>query len=420
MIFLYNERVKKNIVIIGAGFGGTTAAIALARGIGIYQDEYEIILIDRHRHQLYTPALYEIAAIPASRAPQDLLKSSILIPFADIVEKRAMRIVTDEFVGIKTDEKKIRLAQAGELPYEFLIFALGSETSYFDIPGLAEHSFPLKTFDDAQRLRAALEKIAGERSRARVIVGGAGASGVEVAAEFVNFFCAVQEDNGARKPVCNGEITLVEAGPDILPGFDAWTVRRAKKRLQELGIAVRAGCRIMSVAQNEIRYKDGAASEYDILVWTGGVKGPAILADSGMPLSDKDALLTDEYLCAAGGGNFIFAVGDNAAAANPHAGRMVIWNVPAAEAEARIAAHNILAAIRGQERRKFVPQKKYPFVLALGRKYAIADLSWMRTAGFPGWCLKQLIELRYLLSILRFKKALAIWRLGIKTYGSND
>lgn len=411
---------KKNIAVIGAGFGGATAAITLTQGIGGYRDEYDILLIDRHRHQLYTPALYEIAAIPAARAPHDMLKSSILIPLADITGPRAITLITDECVGIQPSRKKILLKQTGELPYEFLILALGSETNHFDIPGLAEHGFPLKTFDDARRLRAALEKIATEKPRARIIVGGAGASGVEVAAEFVNFFCAMREDNGTKKPVCNAQITLVDAGPDILPGFDARTVRRAKERLLQLGIAVRTGCKILSVAENEITYQGAAASGYDILVWTGGVKGPVALERAELALSDRGAIVTDQYLRAAGGDNFIFAAGDNAAVRDPKTGGMIVWNVPAAQDEGRIAAYNVLAAIRKRKQQKFIPQKKYPTVLALGRKYAIADISRMHIAGFLGWCVKQAAELRYLLFILPARRALAVWRLGIKIYAAND
>jgi len=411
---------KKNIVIIGAGFGGATAALTIARDISKYADQYEILLIDRHHHQLYTPALYEIASIPASRAPENILKSSILISLDKIAARRPIRLVTDIFIGLRTSEKNILLEQAGRLPYEFVIFALGSETNYFNIPGLAEHSFPLKTYEDATRLRSAMEALTARKPFPRVVVGGGGASGVEIAAEFVNFFCAMNKDHGAKNPVCTGQITLVEAGTEILAGFDPRVITRAKKRLEKLGIAVRTGCRIQSVNESEISYQDNTMQPYDILVWTGGVKGPTVLEATGLPLSDKGALLTDERLIVANSSDSIFAIGDNAGILNPKTDRMVVWNVPAAQAEARTAARNVIAAIRGEKKERFIARKKYPFVLALGRKYAIADLGWIQPAGLAGWCLKQLIELRYLLFILPIAKAIPIWRMGIKMYTSND
>ena len=99
---------------------------------------------------------------------------------------------------------------------------------------------------------------------------------------------------------------------------------------------------------------------------------------------------------------------------------MVVWNVPAARHEARTVAENILAAVRDKKMRRFTARKKYPFVLALGSKYAIADTTLIKCAGLPGWCIKQLAELHYLLFILPWKKALRIWRLGIRMYSSND
>ncbi len=412
--------VKKNIMILGAGFGGVTAALTIARGLGRHADEYEIVLVDRHHHQLYTPALYEIASIPAERASEDILKKSILIPTRDILAGTPVTFLSDEFTEIRKEEKKIILKGRGELSYAFLVFALGSETNYFGIEGLHEHSFALKTCDDALMLRNAIERLAAGKTLARVVVGGAGSSGVEIAAEFVNFFCALERGNAAKKLICTAQITLVEAGPEILPGFDSWTIARARNRLEKLGIAIRTGSRIQSVTRTEIIYQDATREAYDILVWTGGVKGPTILASTGMPLSDHGAFLTDEYLGVNGAKDAIFAIGDNAAVQNPATGRTVVWNVPAAEAEGKTAAKNILALIRGGSKEKFVSQKKYPFVLALGKKYAIADLGPLRTAGFFGWCVKQLVELRYLLRILPLAKAFGIWRLGIKAYTSND
>lgn len=411
---------KKNIVILGAGFGGITAALTIARDLGRYKDQYEIILIDRQHHHLYTPALYEIAAIPAEQASTEILKQSILIPLEDITAGYPITLIADEFIGFRPEEKKITLQRAGDLVYAFLVFALGSETNYFGIPGLAEHSFPLKTCDDALRLRAVLENIIKRRTSAEIVVGGGGSSGVEVAAEFINFFCAIREGipDGAR--VCATRLTLVEAGPDILPGLDPWIVSGAKKRLQKLGITIRIGSRIQSITGKEIIYQDDTNSTYDILVWTGGVKGPAALARTSLPLSDKGTLPTDEYLQVAGGENAVFAVGDNAAVADRTSGRLVVWNVPAAQHEARAAAQNILALIRGGKKEKFIARKKYPFLLALGKKYAIADLGRIRSAGFWGWCVKQMAELRYLLFILPPGKAIRIWRLGMKMYMSND
>lgn len=411
---------KKNIVILGAGFGGITAALSLAKKKEVLGDDYEIILIDRHHHQLYTPALYEIASIPQENITDIALKTSVLIPLADIAAKKQITVLTDEIIGLAPEKQEVLLKNNGTFPYAFCVVALGSETNYFGIPGLKERSFPLKTFNDAVRLRNAIEELVKKNDGMKIVVGGAGASGVELAAEFVNFICDIKEKVLNGKKVCNVEFLLVEASPDILPGFDEKTVQKTKRRLARLGVRIKTSTAINAVEEKEIIFKNGERESYDILCWTGGVAGPAILSQFGLPLSPKNTLEIDDTLRVKRTNGSLFAIGDNASFTNPKTGKPLVWNVPVAEAEGRLAARNILRAIRSEPLKKFVPLKQYPFILAVGKKYAIADLVIIRIAGFFGWFLKQLAELRYLLFILPFKKAIATWLRGEKYFISND
>ncbi|MDO8600640.1 MAG: NAD(P)/FAD-dependent oxidoreductase [bacterium] len=411
---------KKNIVIVGAGFGGITVALKLARNMGGLLSDYQIILIDRHHHQLYTPALYEIASIPNENITDVALKTSILIPIADIVAGKPITALTDEIVGLAADTKKVLLKKSGALPYEFLIIALGSETNYFNIPGLTEHSLPLKNFDDALRLRNTIEEKVKKDGHIKIVVGGAGSSGVELIAEFVNFVCAIKEKVLGGKQICNAEFLLVEGTPEILPGFDAWTIKKTKRRLARLGIRIKTSAAISAVEEREIIFKNGERESYDILCWTGGVRGPAIFSQFGFPLSQKGGLEIEETLHIKGADRSLFAIGDNASFINPKTGKPLVWNVPIAEAEGRVVAQNIIRTIRNEPLRRFVPLKKYPFILAVGKKYAIADLLIIRICGFWGWFLKQLVELRYLLFILPIKKAIRTWLRGEKYFMSND
>lgn len=412
------NEMKKNIVILGAGFGGITAALSLAKKKRALGAEYNIILVDLHRHQLYTPALYEIASIPRENVSDTSLKSAILIPIADIVGKKPIQFVCDDVISLDRESKKIILKN-GALPYAFLVSALGSETNYFNIPGLKEESFPLKTFDDAMRLRNVIEDWVRKKDTIKIVVGGAGASGVELIAEFVNFVCDIQKiiDQNSH---CKIELLLIEASSDILAGFDEWAVSKTKNRLASLGVRLKTGNRIVSVGKQELNFADGSKESFDILIWAGGVQGPAALGQFGLPLSKKGSLVIDEYLRAGNPEDHIFAIGDNSSIINPKTGKPLIWNVPVAETEGRLVAKNITRAIQGKPLKKFVPLKKYPFILAVGKKYAIADLVIIRIAGRLGWCLKQLVELRYLLHILPIKKVIVTWLRGETYFMSND
>lgn len=412
------QNARKHIVVVGAGFGGLRTTLTLARRIP-HGTEYEIILIDRHRHHLYTPALYEVAAVPREYLNDESLISSILIPIPEIIRGLPIRFISDEIMGHDASDRSLILRANGKLSYEYLVLALGSETNYFNVPGLQNVSLPLKTCDDAALLRNKIETVLKEKSSLQIVVGGAGASGVELIAELVNFICALKEKIVAMPHVCDVTFFLAEASPEILPGFDPQIVIRARKRLQSLGIVIKTGSAITRADKQTVFFADGTAQKFDILIWTGGVKGTAALAALHLPLSPKGTLVVGSDLRVAGHEK-IFAVGDNAWLENPETRKPLPWNVPVAEDEGRYAARSILNAIRGVPSRPFEPRKRYPFILAVGGKYALADLVFLRMEGMAGWYIKQLIELRYLCFVLPWPRAFMLWRKNVTLYSSND
>lgn len=411
------ESNKKNIVVAGAGFGGITAALKISEWIKKFP-EFNLILLNKRNHHLYTPALYEIAAIPSSRFSLSNLKLAAMVPIPSIVSGKPIDFICDEVIGIEPIQKNISLLRGNKLSYEYLVLALGSETNYFDIPGLKEYGLPLKTFEDAIKMRDAIETEITKKDELKIIVGGGGASGVEVVAEFVNFIKVLLKrvkGNG-----CAIRFVLLEAGDDILAGFDQWMIWQAKKRLKKLGIEIRTSHRIKEVLPDRLMLDNGSAENFDLFFWTGGVKGPEVLKASGFKLSPKGAIEIDEYLRVKDHTEDVFAIGDNSSFLNPKTGKPLIWNVPAAEAEGRLVAENIVRKLEGRPLKKFSPLKKYPFVLAVGKKYAIADLIFLRLSGFIGWCLKQIVELRYLLFILPLPKAAQSWIRAVRAYSIND
>src|SRR3989338_8291816 len=106
---------KKKIVIVGAGFGGITAALMLARNRGTLRHEYEILLVDRHHHHLYTPALYEIASLPRDVANDNVLETSVLIPISSITNRYAITTVCDEFLSTDRAAHTITLKAKGTM-----------------------------------------------------------------------------------------------------------------------------------------------------------------------------------------------------------------------------------------------------------------------------------------------------------------
>lgn len=394
---------KRNIVIVGGGFGGITAALKLGRNIGRIRD-FEIILVDKNPYHLYTPALYEIAAIPDKEARAPISKSILTIPLEDIMQKSGVRFLRGELTALDKEKRMVEIKDhRGPLPYHFLILALGSETNYFNIPGIQEHSYPLKTFPDAVRLRNRIEELVKTRDNLAITVGGGGSTGVELAAELINFIGVLKEQYTKEK-ICDVTVTILEGSPEILPGFAAWLVKRSRARLEKLGVIIKTATRVLSVTPEKI-VTDSGEIPCHLFIWAGGVRVPGVVFSLGLPQNPKGQIAVNEFLEAGPG---IYAIGDNAGfiPALPR-------NVPVAEGEARHLAKNIIRELTGHKKRPFRPMSHYPYILAVGKKYAVADLVLIRFWGILGWIAKLLVELRYLLFILPLRKAIRVWVIRI-------
>lgn len=410
---------RKNIVVLGAGFGGITALLSLHRRLKRRDlgRRYQLVLVSKNAQHLYTPALYEIAAIPPGEASAVCLKSAVCIQVEDIIAPfPRIRFIAEEVCALDPRRRLITFTQGGKLNFSYAIVALGSETNFYAIPGLAEHAYPLKTFADAVRLRnRAAELAAHTPGELHIIIGGAGATGVETAAELRNLLRSLRNGVGGRAG--HAKIILVEAAAEILPGFNTAIVAYARQRLKTLGIEIRTETSIAGVSPTEIRTRDGHTIPYHLFIWSGGIQPAAAIKNFGLPLDERGRIMVNEFLEAH---PRIFAVGDCASFIHPKTKKSLPANVPVAEAEARLAAQNIVEQISGGERRSFRPLKSYPYILAVGGKYALTDLIIFKGFGFLGWFLKQLAELRYLLFILPWRKAIKMWLRSVYYTTAND
>lgn len=412
------EPGRRNIVVLGAGFGGITALLkihSLLENYGLLR-QYNLVLVNNADYHLYTPALYEIASIPREDAAAIRLKSAFTIPIDDIIGPYPdIRFIGEEATKLDPRNHIITFKSGNRLNFEYAVIALGAETNYFSIPGLKEHSYPIKKFEDAVRLRNKVEElIKSSAGLLRIVICGAGATGVELSSEFVNFFGCLKKE---LKSACRSEIILIEAGPEILAGFSPSVIRRAKRRLGKLGIKVLTSTMVKKVTTSAITIEGGKSFSYHLLIWSGGIAPPEVLKNFGLPLDKKGGIAVNEFLEAK---SRIYAIGDCATFINPKTQKTLPRNVPVAEAEARLAAKNIIASIRGQRPQKFAPMARYPFILAVGGKYAVTDLVFVKFFSWLGWALKQLVELNYLVFILPWGKAVKTWLKTVRYSTTND
>src|SRR6266481_669896 len=152
---IQQNQEKKKIVILGAGFGGLRAAAQIGKAIMAHklEDKYEVVIVERNDHHTYTPLLYEVATTLADTVTAPRLHEVATFNIKSIFARLSVTPLRDNIMGIDLEKSVIQLELGGALIFDHLIITLGSETNDFGIPGLHEHSLPLKTFGDAIRIR---------------------------------------------------------------------------------------------------------------------------------------------------------------------------------------------------------------------------------------------------------------------------
>jgi NADH dehydrogenase len=386
------KHMAKNIVIAGAGYGGIRTALSLSAHLRAHRlgEAYKVILVDRNSEHVFTPLLYKLAA---SRAyPESALAYSI----KDIVEPHGIQFLQDEVREMDLINGDIHLGRSEQLRSDYLVLAPGSETNYFNIEGLKENSLPLKTLADARAIRDRLNELP---SSAHVLVGGGGPTGIELAAE-------IRKEHGLK-------VSLVEATPTLLPGFDPRLAKISARRLEELGVEVLTSTMIAKATRAEIVTKDGRQISSDLLIWTGGVKPPEWIANLPLKIEERgriaaaagmQCLPRSEDLELA---PMVYALGDAVCVYNKN-GKPMPQVARAAIEQGKVVAKNILADILNLRHKAYRPMR-YPYVLPIGGNYAAGTIGPFLIRSFAADVFKDLVMLNYLISIFPLPKAIKIW-----------
>lgn len=422
---------KKSIVILGAGFGGLRAALKIGRSLKRFklQDKYQILLIDRNDHHTYTPLLYEVATTSKETANLYELHSLATHSVSEIVANLPVNFIRAEVDSLDLAGGSVRLKGGENITYEYLIFALGSETNYFNVPGLKENALPLKTFQDAIQVRDRIWNLSMTgKTPLRIIIGGAGSTGIELAGELKAWSGELVKELLHSKL----EVTLVEGAPTILPGFDSRIVSSAEKRLKKLGIETITKETISSITADELTLGSGKKVSFDVFIWTGGVKGSSVLTNMPLKTEARGRVeVMSEMECLPQSPDLkvhskIYGLGDNICVYDPKTQKPMPGVARAAIIQGSVVAHNILEIIKFKEglsdESRFIAYKpeSYPYIIPIGGKYAVAKIGPFVISGFLGWVLKGLVELNYLISIMPFQKALSVWFQGLKVFIQND
>jgi NADH:ubiquinone reductase (H+-translocating) len=405
---------KKKIVVLGSGFAGVYTALEL-EGIIKNSDDIEVVLVNQENFLLFTPMLHEVAA-------SDLDPTDIVNPIHKLLKKVQFFCGSVDAIDLKN--RKVTVSHGAkkhshELPYDHLVLALGSVNHFYGLPGLAENSLTMKTLGDAIYLRNQIIGLLEEADfdcckdiRGRLltfVVAGGGFAGVETMAAIHDYTRSILPFYRNLKE-SDLRFVLVSSNKILLPELDEKLGKYAGDLLSKRGIEILYNVKVTEYINENVKLSDDTSFDSCTLVWTAGMAPNPIITKLGcdnergrikvlptLKVDDKEGL---------------WALGDCACIPNLDGEGYHPPTAQHAIREAKIAAQNILAEIRGNELRPF-RYKSVGQLSSLGYRKGIAQIFGLRFSGFFAWWLWRTI---YLFKLPRFEKRFRValnWTLDL-------
>ncbi len=384
----------RRIVVLGAGFAGRNVALGLAKGLPDPADG-EIVLVDSDPYLLFTPMLTEAAggeldtdhiACPAEHLPSRIRFAQGRVKAIDLKEKRVTLLVGDRGSGVPETERTETA--------DHLVIALGSQTNYRDIPGLAEVSLPMKGLQDASkarnRLLSLLERADEEtdpamrRALLTLVVGGGGYTGVETMAALNDL---LRDELRKHPNLWPEEVRTVLATPGkrLLPELDERLAGYAQRKLVERGVEVMLGAKVTGAGEGYVELDGRERIPTYLLIWAGGVKPIEAIQALECQRGKHGGVVVDAT-CAVVGHPGIWAMGDCAEVPQPDGHGSYAPTAQNATRQGTVVAENILASLRGQPTRPFTFRPLGELAL-VGKRSGVAQVFGFRFSGPIAWAM---------------------------------
>ncbi|MCE9585125.1 FAD-dependent oxidoreductase [Candidatus Nomurabacteria bacterium] len=396
--------MEKNIIIVGGGFGGIQSAISLARK---KIKNVKITLISNKDYFQYYPGFYRIVT---GASPIE-----VAIPLSDILPKE-VNLVIKSVNDINLVEKKISCEDNYSFYYDTLVLALGSETTYFNLPGIEELSFGFKSVDEALKLKKHLVSLFEDfkdfdkndsTSHFHFIIVGGGPSGVEVAGDLSYFLPKLAKEYKIDPSWIT--IDLIDSNSRILPTLPEKVSTRILARLRKLGINIFLN-RTMEKEELEQVFIKGMSIKAKTVIWTAGTQLNKLIPKiSGLQFSARKRVEVNEYLEAKGSDKIfadVFIVGD--IANTPYAGL------------AQTAIHNArfvskVISMRSKNKKiKIYKPEKVAFSIPVGVDWGVFSMGNINFYGFFAYFVRHAIDFVFFFQVLSFVKFIGLFIKGWK------
>jgi NADH dehydrogenase len=409
------DRVRRRVVVIGGGFAGINAAMALA------DLPVDVTLVDRKNYHTFQPLLYQVAL--AVLSPADIAQ-----PIRSILRDHPnIEVLMDEAVGFDLTERHVRLKTGALLVYDYLIVATGSTHSYFGHDDWAKLAPGLKTVEDATEIRRRvllafelaerqmLEK--GTHPPLNFVIVGGGPTGVELAGAISDIARLYMRNNFRHIDTKQAKVLILEGSPHILGMYPEDLQRKARKQLEALGVGLRTGTVVTDVQPGYVMVGQERIDAV-VTLWAAGVQASPLGKLLGFATDRRGCVLVDQYLNPEGHPE-IFICGDLAHVEEN--GRQLPGVAQPAMQMGTYAAKRIGMMVGREAGSEGSSTKGFHYfdkgdMATIGRKAAVANVVWPFKAhwsGFMAWLAWLLVHIYFLIG---FRNRLGVFRQWAWTY----
>ncbi|MDN3547769.1 NAD(P)/FAD-dependent oxidoreductase [Mucilaginibacter aquaedulcis] len=300
------QNAVKKIVIIGGGFAGINLAEQVAKN-----KNYQVILLDKNNYNYFPPLLYQVAT-------SFLDPSDISYPFRKMFRNKRITYRMAEVLKIDAASQTVHLTNE-ELKYDYLVFASGARINFFGMENVQKNAIPMKTIDDALRMRNALlqtmeqaamtKDMAERRKLLTIVVAGGGPTGVEIAGMLAEMKKNIFLKDYPELKGTLGGIYIVDGGKNLLGPMSEKTHQEAYDVLSNLGVKIKLNTYVKDYDKNQVTLSTGETIEAKTLIWAAGITANTFEGIPESSLGIGRRMITDEFNKVTGFDN-IYAIGD--------------------------------------------------------------------------------------------------------------
>jgi len=404
--------MANRIVILGAGIAGAKALQSIHKQF--HNDKQTTItVVDKNNYSAFIPMIHELAT-------GSVQTSHLTQPIRGLIDCCLEHFHQAEVKQVDLEQKIVKTS-AGDIPYDYLVIAMGSTNNYFGIPGVAEYGIDLKTVPDALNLRehiiSRFEQVAQlaidhphRRDMLHFVLIGAGYTGVETAGQLADLFSKEMRKLYPEISADEPKVTIVQGNKRILPVLSEQSSKKAQTRLEQLGVHVLTGVRATAVTSEGVSLTNGTVLQSHNVIWTSGIlaRGGEFFLDEYLEkgrIRVKATLQMEKHPT-------VFAIGDIAGViegGGPHP-----QTAQAAVQQADLIGGNIKRLIMTEPLEPFRYNHKGDLV-PIGNRWAIAEIKKVKLTGFLSWWIRRTV---YLMGIMTWSDRIRVvfdWTLNLFT-----